>query len=136
MAMRVTMKERRSSARSKSFLQGRIFYNHRRASVDCLVRDLSDLGARLKFSESVAVPEVMELYIPNRDEVRRARVQWRSGDEMGVCFGEEDAPPLAPSMSSSDLAERVAALEQEYAMLKRQINELRAELRKAHGDVS
>jgi hypothetical protein len=134
-SMRITMKERRSSARNRSFLQGRIFYNHRRSSVDCLGRDYSEAGARLKFSETITVPEAMELYIPNREEVRRARVEWRSGDEIGISFGGiEEAPALAPSMPSSDLAQRVAILEQDHATLKRQINELRAELRKAHGD--
>ena len=40
------MKERRSSARQKSFLQGRIYFNNRRSSVDCLIRDYSETGAR------------------------------------------------------------------------------------------
>ena len=129
------MEERRSFTRTKTFLQGRIFFNHRRSSVDCVVREYSDLGARLKFSETVAVPEVMELYIPNRDEIRRARVEWRSGDEMGVSFGDDEAPSLAPSMPSSDLAARVAALETEVATLKKQVNELRADVRKQHGEI-
>src|SRR5579871_4465593 len=80
------MNERRRIARQKSFLQGRVFFNNRRTSVDCLIRDFSELGARLKFSGAVATPEVIELHIPNKDETYRARVQWRNGDEMGVSF--------------------------------------------------
>ncbi len=69
------MPERRISSRQKSFLQGRIYYNHRRSSVDCLVRDVSDTGAKLVFGEPVSVPDVIELYLSNKDEVRRAKVQ-------------------------------------------------------------
>jgi hypothetical protein len=132
--MGFAMKERRKSSRTKSFLQGRIFYNRRRSSVDCLVRDYSTIGARLTLSETVAVPELMELYIPNREEIRRARVEWRSGDEMGVSFVLEDAPSIAPGMPSADAGARLVALEQEVAALKRAIAELRAEIRRHHGE--
>jgi hypothetical protein len=70
--------ERRTLTRQKSFLQGRIYFNNRRSSIDCLVRDYSETGARLKLSETVTVPEVMELYIPIAKR-HRARVEWRSG---------------------------------------------------------
>jgi hypothetical protein len=132
--MEIAMKERRTSSRTRSFLQGRLFYNRRRSSVDCLVRDYSAEGAKLKLSETVAVPEVMELYIPNRDEIHRARVEWRSGDEMGVSFAGEDAPSIAPGMPLADAGARLLALEQDVAALKRAISELRAEIRKYHGE--
>ena len=130
------MGERRTGARKKSFLQGRIFFNNRRSSVDCLVRDFSDTGAKLVFSESITVPETMELFIPNRDEIHRARVQWRSGNELGVAFGEHvPSHSIAPDMPASDLAARVQKLEIEILSLKRLVAELRAEGRKAHGEV-
>ena len=44
------MSERRISTRQKSFLRGCIQFNHRRTTIDCLVRDISDTGARLIFS--------------------------------------------------------------------------------------
>ena len=132
------MAERRSSARQKSFLQGRIYFNNRRSSVDCLIRDYSETGARLKFSESIAVPDAMELYIPNKEEIHRARVEWRSGNEMGVSFGEEvRSPSVAPDAAQpGDLAARVQTLEAEVHALKRALNELRADIRKQHGEVS
>jgi hypothetical protein len=122
------MRDRRSSARQKSFLQGRIFYNHRRSSIDCLVRDISDTGARLVFAGAVTFPDVVEVYLSNKDDVRRARVQWRRGNEAGIDFimdGASDAnePP-------SDLVSRVLKLESECASLKRTIRDMRAELRK------
>jgi hypothetical protein len=130
------MAERRLSARQKSFLQGRIYFNNRRSSVDCLIRDYSEAGARLKFSESIAVPEAIELYIPNKEEIHRARVEWRSGNEMGVSFGEEArAPSVVPEAApQGDLATRVQMLEAEVAALKRIVNELRSGLRKHYGE--
>ena len=131
------MKERRAVPRQKSFLQGRIYFNNRRSTVDCLIRDYSDLGARLKFSESIAVPEAIELFIPNKEEIHRARVEWRSGNEMGVSFGEEvHSSSIAPEAAQGDLPTRVQRLEAEVATLKRIVNDLRAEIRKQHGEVA
>ncbi|MEA2903877.1 MAG: hypothetical protein QOG83_1600 [Alphaproteobacteria bacterium] len=128
------MTERRSSTRKKSFLQGRIYFNQRRSSVDCLVRDISELGAKLKFSEAIAVPEAVELYIPNKEETYRARVQWRVGDEVGVAFGEDEASPaLAPDKTPADLVGRVRRLETEMSALQRKVNELLAALRIRQG---
>lgn len=126
------MKERRAVSRQKSFLQGRVYFNHRRSSVDCLVRDYSEQGARLKFSESANVPEVIELYIPNKEETRRARVEWRTGNEMGVSFGEEiRAPSTVPEAAQGDVSVRVQRLEAEVATLRRIVNELRSKQRGA-----
>jgi hypothetical protein len=131
------MEERRAVPRQKSFLQGRIYFNHRRSSIDCLIRDYSEQGARLKFSEAASVPEAIELYIPNKEEIHRARVEWRSGNEMGVSFGEEvHSPSIAPEAAQGDLPTRVQRLEAEVATLKRIVNDLRAEIRKQHGEVS
>jgi hypothetical protein len=122
-------KDRRSRTRLKSFLQGRVYFNNRRSSLDCLVRDFSHYGARLKVSESVVMPEVVELHIPNKDEAYRARVQWRTGDEVGVAFDvPDDAPSIVPS--SSDLLARIHRLETEMAALQRKVHELQNDLRK------
>jgi len=60
-SMRAAAKERRSRVRQKSFLQGRVFFNKGRSSFDCLVRDFSELGAKVKVSENATLPEVVEL---------------------------------------------------------------------------
>jgi len=127
--MKNANKDRRSRKRQKSFLQGRVYFNNRRSSLDCLVRDFSDYGARLKVSESVLMPEVVELHIPNKDEAYRARVQWRTSDEVGVAF---DAPDESPSIvpAGPDLLARVHKLETEMAALQRKVTELQNELRK------
>jgi hypothetical protein len=127
--------ERRVATRHKSFLQGRVYFNGRRSSVDCLVREISDTGARLKFSTAVATPDVVELHIPSKDETYRAKVAWRQGDEVGVDFGQDESPALAPAggAPASDLLGRIQSLENEMIALRRSFGELRAELRRLKG---
>jgi hypothetical protein len=127
------MPERRLAARQRSFLQGRVYFNNRRASVDCLVRDISETGARLKFPAPVSTPDMVELYLPGKDETFRARVQWRVADEMGVGFVLEGSPPLVPGPQSADLEVRLRRLEAEFAMLQQKVAELQAALRQTQG---
>src|SRR5262245_34003105 len=90
----------------EELLQGRIYVNNRRSNRDCLILDFSDRGAKLTISDSVALPEVVELYIPHEDETYRAKVQWRTGFELGVAFNvQEDSPSIVPN--TPDLAGRV-----------------------------
>ena len=76
------MGERRETRRKKSFLRGRIYFDNRRCATDCLVRDISEIGARLIFSDAVSVPDAVDLYIPQKDQTLLARVEWRHGDEV------------------------------------------------------
>ncbi len=121
------MGERRRSRRQKSFLRGCIYFNKRRGAMDCLIRDLSDEGARIIFSDAVNVPDVVELYIPQKEQTVRAHVKWRHGDEVGLDFPDAvrlaDAPP-----ESGELAPRVAKLESEVAALRRILKQLKSEL--------
>jgi hypothetical protein len=58
--------------------------------MSCLVRDLSDDGARIIFSQSVTIPANVNLHIPQRDKTFRAKVQWRRGDEIGLALTSEE----------------------------------------------
>jgi PilZ domain len=132
--MEAAMTEHRSRSRQKSFLQGRIFYNNRRTSIDCLIRDISQHGARLKFSSMIVTPDVVELYIPTREESYRAKVQWRNSDEIGVGFdGNESSPSLAPGLPATDWSARIMKLEHDLATLQRKFNELQTGLRRIQG---
>src|SRR5262245_10325503 len=123
--MSATSDERRTLLRKRSFLQGRLYFNNRRSSLDCLVRDISDQGAKLKVSDSIAIPEFVELHIPNKDETYRAKVQWRTGVEIGVTFeNDQEAPSIVPGAAPADLPERVRRLEAEVAALHRKLNEV------------
>jgi len=123
--------ERRRITRNKSFLRGMIQFNNRRNVVDCLIRDISPYGARLIFSDAVTTPDVLDLYIPQKEQTLRVHVIWRHGQEAGVAFPQ--ATPVDPAAetgetaSSVGLAERVARLELEIAGLKRILKKMKTD---------
>ena len=119
------MSERRVAPRQKSFLRGCIYFNNRRSVMDCLVRDLTEDGARIIFSHAVNVPDVVELHIPQKEQTLRARVKWRRGDDVGLDFTE---PEAAASSSDTELGKRVAQLEAEVVALKRMVRQIKREL--------
>lgn len=121
------MLDRRNNQRSKSFLQGRVFFNNRLSSADCIIRDINETGARLKFGEPITVPEVFELNIPNKQETLRAHLIWHHGTEIGVAFdaGRGAATAHSEPPQNAKLADRVSRLERELAALKRKLEEIR-----------
>jgi len=118
--------ERRKSSRQKSFLHGCIYFNNRRSAIDCLIRDISAEGARLVFSQTATIPDVIELHIPQKDQTLRAHVQRRTSGEVGVAFDTVHAP-AAPT-ENEDLAARVERLEADVAGLRRIMKRLRADV--------
>jgi hypothetical protein len=120
------MAERRNAARNKSFLRGCLYFNKRRSAVDCLIRDISDVGARVVFSDAVSVPDAVELYIPQKEQTLRAHVQWRHGEELGLAF--IDAGSLPQRSADVELVNRVTKLEAEVAALRRMLKQLKSEL--------
>ena len=49
-------REVQAAARIRTFLKGMVYFDNRRASAECTIRDLSDTGARLLFASPVSVP--------------------------------------------------------------------------------
>jgi hypothetical protein len=131
------MNERRTAPRQKSFLRGCIYFNNRRSAVDCLVRDISDTGARLIFSSTVAIPDIADLYIPQKEQTLRVHVQWRHGDEAGVTFANvTHTPETAASSEINELGERIHKLEAEIASLRRIIKRMQAAITAAGLDAA
>lgn len=120
------MGERRGSRRSKSFLRGFVYVSRKRGALACLIRDLSEKGARIIFSDTVTLPDVVELYIPQREQTLRARVQWRRNDEIGLAFTVSERAAEAPP-SAAEVAQRVAMLEAEIVSLRALLKRLKAE---------
>jgi hypothetical protein len=117
------MGERRQSERQRSFLRGCIYFNKRRNAFDCLIRDISSTGARIIFSDTVSVPDVVDLYIPQKEQTVRAHVQWRRGDEIGLTFSDAlCAAGATPAVT--ELTARVAQLESDIVSLRRMLKRL------------
>ena len=120
------MGERRNSRRLKSFLRGFVYFDKRRGTMSCLVRDLSGEGARIIFSEAVTIPDMINLHIPQKSQTLRARVTWRRGDEIGLGFSAAN-PAADPLPDSAELMKRVAQLEGEIASLRKMLKRMKGE---------
>jgi PilZ domain len=121
------MQERRRAVRQKSFLRGNIQFNNGRNSADCLIRDITTFGARLVCSDAVSTPDVIDVYIPQKEQTFRAHVIWRHGQDMGVAFAHAAAANTADHSLDKDLAARVERLENELAAMKRMMKRLRTD---------
>ncbi|KQQ18008.1 pilus assembly protein PilZ [Methylobacterium sp. Leaf123] len=114
--------EKRQEPRKRTFLKGRIHFNKGASSMDCLVRDFSEMGARLELSETSTLPDTFDLFIPQKEITLRSNLRWRRGDAVGVAFAEvqkpaaEPAPSVDPSLAV--LLRRIAELEAENAGLR------------------
>ena len=126
------MSERRSNRRLKSFLRGFVEIDKRRGAMSCMVRDFSETGARIIFSDAIVIPDTVSLYIPQRDFTTRARVEWRRGDEIGLSFANASA--TAPD--AAELMARIAQLESEIAGLRGTLRRLKKDAPRSDDDAA
>ncbi|MBS3650600.1 PilZ domain-containing protein [Pseudaminobacter sp. 19-2017] len=78
--------DRRETTRRRVLKGARLSFNRGYAVFECVVRNMSDCGARLSFGDSTAVPGRFELLITDEDYSRTAIVRWRSMNALGVTF--------------------------------------------------
>jgi len=122
------MGERRDAGRRKSFLRGLVYFDNKHGALSCLVRDLSDKGARIIFSENVTVPETFDLHILQKNQTLRAKVTWRRGDEIGLGFaGAKAAAAAEAKLDAAALAKRVTELEGEVASLRKLLKRMKGD---------
>lgn len=113
--------------RQRTFLKGTLFYDNRRASIECVIRDISDSGARLTFEHPVTVPDKVELFIPQKQQTSRAIVQRRGLNEIGIAFEiERSAEPRRAT--DVEMQKRVEMMEAEIVALKRLVAKLKAKV--------
>jgi hypothetical protein len=120
------MNERRRVSRQRSFLRGCIYFNNRNATAECLVRDISTYGARLILPDEVTIPDIIELYIAQKEQTFRAQILWRHNNEIGIAFENAEQADVHPS-EPGDLAERVQKLEDEIHSLKKILKKLKTD---------
>jgi hypothetical protein len=87
---------------------------------DCIVRNISERGATIEFSNMVSLPkEQMSLRIARKGRSFLAKVIWWRDNFVGVAFRAE-----SPAEPVSDLAERLRKSEIKKRQLQRRIQEL------------
>lgn len=115
------MLDRRQSARDKVIYGGVAKIDDNGTTRDCVVRNISDNGASVEFSNVVRLPrEQMSLTIARKGRSFLARIIWWRDNFVGVAFKAE-APAEFPV---SDLEERLRKSELKKRQLQRQIKKL------------
>lgn len=77
--------DRRRSIRRKVLRGGAIVFNNGASIIACVVRNLSEQGARLELESSLGVPEVFTLRFNDGHAIDCA-VVWRRQKTIGVTF--------------------------------------------------
>ena len=122
------MSDNRYALRSRTFLKAEIDLNGGLSTLSCIVKDLSETGARILVSEGIALPETFRIHLPKPDRWVQATVRWRRGEYIGVHFDGEQ-PLAGQDQSESD---RIRQLEAENARLRRMLEELRNDPSRIH----
>jgi hypothetical protein len=118
------MLDRRQSTRDKVIYGGVAEIGECGGSRDCVIRNISDKGAHLEFSNIVKLPkEQISLTIARKGRSFLAKIIWWRDNFVGVAFSSE-APAELPG---SDLAERLRKSEKKKRELQRRIQQLLGE---------
>lgn len=77
---------RRVGGRARSLLSGKVAVRDGELSYDCVIRNLSPLGARISLSNSIELPAEVGLLVIREGLLCEATVVWRRGDQAGLKF--------------------------------------------------
>jgi len=114
------MLDRRQNARDKVIYGAVAEIGERGATRDCVVRNISEKGASVEFSNVVNLPrEQMSLTVARKGRSFLAKIIWWRDNFVGLAFKSE-----TPSAPVSDLEERLRKSEQKKRQLQRRIKEL------------
>jgi hypothetical protein len=119
----ISMQDRRENARDKVIYGGVAEVGEHGASRECIVRNISDKGASVEFSNFVNLPrEQISLRVARKGRSFLAKVVWWRDNFVGLAFSGE-----TPSAPVSDLEERLRKSEIKKRQLQRRIKELLGE---------
>ena len=118
------MLDRRQSARDKVIYGGVAEFGDRGGTSDCVVRNISEKGARIEFGDVIKSHKgQMLLTIARKGRSFLAKIIWWRDNFVGVAFNSETPSGLPVS----DLDERLRKSEKKKRQLQRRIEELLGE---------
>ena len=77
--------EKRISPRRNTMISAHIVFEGGRRQIECVIRNLSDGGAKLEVASVRGIPDQFQLLVPQH-RPQQCRVVWRAVREMGVQF--------------------------------------------------
>jgi hypothetical protein len=115
------MLDRRESQRDKVIYGGVAEIGEDGSPRDCVIRNISEQGAKIEFGSAVRSPkEQISLTIARKGRSFLAKIIWWRDNFVGVAFSGE--PPF--ELPVSDLERRLRKSEQKKRQLQRRIKEL------------
>ena len=118
---------KRAELRKRCFLAATISFNRGLSTCECMIRNLSEGGARLDVNSAVSLPAFFHLYIPVQDKRLYAELKWRSENEAGIQFCDEEPAREAANhtvQADAALKLRIRELEAEVVRLQNRISQL------------
>ena len=119
-----TDEERREEHRLRALIAATIIYNNGQSTLSCMIRNVSETGAKLSVPAAIALPDRFEIVVPQKNKTLRAHMEWRRGDEVGVSFEGAAAVDGAGRTPEAALKQRIRELEAEVTRLKNRIAQL------------
>ena len=120
--LQTSIAELRAKPRLKSLIAATIVYNNGQCTLDCVIRNISETGAKLSVPASVALPDRFDLTVPQRSATYRA--QYARRGEIGVLFDGVSAVSDAGRQTEAATKQRIRELEAEVTRLKSRIAQL------------
>jgi PilZ domain len=78
--------ERRSDQRHRTLKGGTLYFNKGYSSLECVIRDLSETGARIQMGETFGVPSRFTMSISGEETRVEASLRWRNSRSIGLSF--------------------------------------------------
>ena len=78
------MTERRQHPRQRVYYGGMVAFNMRKSTLECVVRNFSQFGARIEFDNAALIPDEVDFNIEHRGLSCLARLVWRDRDAAGL----------------------------------------------------
>ncbi len=92
--------DKRTAARRRMLIAGKLVYGNGAMSCACTIRDLSETGAKIKLSGSEPIAHDVYLIDIKNAAVYEASVSWRAPPEYGLRFtARHDVQALPPAIS-------------------------------------
>ncbi len=84
-------RERRRAPRQRTLLGGKVVHSGGLFSMNCVLRNLSDTGARISLPPGAGAPDSFDLIDLKHGVAFACRVVWRQYPMVGVAFDSRDA---------------------------------------------
>ena len=97
------MLERRQYPRNRVYYGGMVAFNARNSTLDCVVRNFSQRGAKIEFENSAMLPDRVDFEVARRGLSCLARLVWRDRNAAGLMFSKAERRRGTSDVVSLDL---------------------------------